>query len=381
MVNLRSTQENSVETPTVNRRRFGLKQLLLFILASILVHGLGLLMFALYQRSLPVTKEETESKPIEFVVVPEETEVEPPPETEKRAIENSVAEQDTEAEETVVEEQISDDIPPATTPSEESSPSPKIATPVAPPEPTPPAPEPEPVPPPEPTPPAPEPEPVPQPEPTPPAPEPEPVAQPEPTPPAPEPEPVPPPEPTSPEPEPVPPPEPEPPTPEPTTPEPEPVATRLPPEPQPEPPQTEPPPTQLEENSASSLLGGDYKKTLADGGADAFFSPEALSYKAVLSPQELELLKGFDLEGYQRRLYNKVKSNWQPSFSQKYTTWLTFNIEKNGQISQLQVVEGSGSAEFDRIAVEAVRNATPLEPLPSDFPLEHLEFRYQFYLY
>ena len=349
MVNLRSTEENSVETPTVKRRGFNLKQLLLFILASILVHGLGLLMFALYQRSLPVTEEETESKPIEFVVVPEETEVEPPPETEKRAIENSVAEQDTEAEETVVEEQISDDIPPATTPSEESSPSPKIATPEPTPEPTPPAPAPEPVAQPEPTPPAPEPEPVPQPEPTPPAPEPEPVAQPEPTPPAPE-------------------------------PEPDPVATRLPPEPKPESPQTTTPPTQPE-NSASSLLGGDYKKTLADGGADAFFSPEALSYKAVLSPQELELLKGFDLEGYQRRLYNKVKSNWQPSFSQKYTTWLTFNIEKNGQISQLQVVEGSGSAEFDRIAVEAVRNATPLEPLPSDFPLEYLEFRYQFYLY
>ena len=89
MVNLRSTEGNNVATPTVKRHGFGLKQLLLFILASILVHGLGLLMFALYQRSSPVTKEETESKPIEFVVVPEGTEVEPPPETEKQANENS----------------------------------------------------------------------------------------------------------------------------------------------------------------------------------------------------------------------------------------------------------------------------------------------------
>jgi len=129
------------------------------------------------------------------------------------------------------------------------------------------------------------------------------------------------------------------------------------------------------------LLGGDYQKNYEDNGASAFFSPEALEHEAVLDPQQLKAIKDFDLAGYQKRLYDRVKRNWKPSFRQKHTTWLTFNIEKNGQISQLQVVDGSGSTEFDQVALEAVRNAVPLEPLPHDFPLENLEFKYQFYLY
>ena len=351
--------------PTANRRSLSLKQLLLFLIISILVHGLGLFLFALDRRS-PITEEETESKPIDFVVVPEESEVEPPPETEKRATENSVVEPDTEPEETTKNDAAPMPVPaPEPTPEPVSEPEPVSATA-----------------------PAPEPEPAPETE-T----EPKAISEPEPTP-APQPEPAPAPEPqlearSKPE---------QPPNnsqspvltdrdpastpiPEPTSEPNSDVATNLPPQtiPEPEPPQTAAP-TNPSEGSASDLLGGNYKKTLADGG-DTFFSPEALEYNAVLSPQELELLKGFDLEGYQRRLYNKVKRNWQPSFSEKYTTFLTFNIKKNGQISQLQVVESSGSAEFDRIAVEAVKNATPFETLPSDFPLEHLKFKYQFYLY
>ena len=114
-------------------------------------------------------------------------------------------------------------------------------------------------------------------------------------------------------------------------------------------------PDASQDGGAASLLGGDYQKTYADSGAEAFFSPEALSYEAVLNPEQLKALKGFDLEAYQRGLYDRVKRNWQPSFREKYTTWLSFNIEKNGQISQLQVVESSGSPEFDRVALEAYR--------------------------
>ncbi len=305
MVNLKPAKHENQVIPRVNRRGFSLQKLFLFILASILVHGLGLILFAIYQPAKLATKEKTNHKPIDFVVIPEEPEVTP-------------------------SERVS-----TLKPSSEN---------IAPP------PEPKPI-------------------------EPKPVIEPSPpqteasSPPANNPPPV-----LSNSdaaPNPVPKPQP-------------PVATSQPstnePTPEPEPPQTTAALPKQPENSASSLLGGDYKKTLANSG-DAFFSPEALEYKAVLNPQELELLKDFDLEGYQRKLYNKVKSNWQPSFSEKYTTWLTFKVEKNGQISQLQVLESSGSAEFDRIAVAAVNDAAPLEPLPADFPLEHLEFNYQFYLY
>jgi periplasmic protein TonB len=317
MVNLKPAKQENRVIPKVNRRGFSLQKLLLFILASILVHGLGLILFTLYLPPKLATKEKTNNKPIDFVVIPEKPEVKPEPKVEE--------------------------IEPEVTPSDQSSTPKPSSENIAPP------PEPKPI-------------------------EPKPVIEPSPpqteasSPPANNPAPVlsnsdaasnPVPQPQSPV----------------ATSQPSTSATT-----QPEPPQATAALPKQPENSASSLLGGDYQKTLANSG-DAFFSPEALEYKAILNPQELELLKDFDLEGYQRKLYNKVKSNWQPSFSEKYTTWLTFKVKKNGQISQLQVLESSGSTEFDRIAVESVNNAAPLEPLPSDFPLEHLEFNYQFYLY
>lgn len=134
--------------------------------------------------------------------------------------------------------------------------------------------------------------------------------------------------------------------------------------------------------SAADLLGGDYQKTLANNGA-AFFSPEALSFESVLSPDQLQALKDFDLEAYQKKVYNKVKRNWHPNryTSEKYSTWLTFKIQANGQVTELKIVQGSGSEEFDRAALAAIQKAIPLDPLPADFPLESLPFKYQFYLY
>ena len=69
------------------------KTLLLFVLSSILVHGLLLIIFAKSRRSLPIVKPKTNQTPIDFVVVPpDETIKEPPPETKKIATDNSVAE-------------------------------------------------------------------------------------------------------------------------------------------------------------------------------------------------------------------------------------------------------------------------------------------------
>ena len=150
-----------------------------------------------------------------------------------------------------------------------------------------------------------------------------------------------------------------------------PVATRLPPEP-------EPPAG----GSASDLLGGNYQKTLADGG-DAFFSPEALSFQSVLNPEQITALKDFDLQGYGKKVQEQTRPHWRPDpySPEEYTTVLTFNILPNGQVTELQVSQSSGSAEFDRIALNAIKNATPFAPLPADFPLESLPFQFSFNLY
>ena len=425
MVNSQPAERKKSPVLTANRRSVSRQQLLLFVLVSIAIHALGLLIFAWKSRLLPVS-EEIENKPIEFVVVPEESEVEPPPESDKRASENSVAKETIESEKTTVEPAARNTAPtppPAPEPVAEPEPIPE-PEPVAQPEPEPiselePLPEslPELKPLPKLAPPEPEPEPVAQPEPEPeleplpeslpelkplpklappepePEPIPEPIAQPEPEPelePLPEslPElkPLPKLAPPEPEPEPIPEsiaqPEPEPePEPEPV-PRPDSVATNLPPKVVPDAPAPTTAPSLPPENSAASLLGGDYQRSLANGDGEAFFSPEALRHKSVLTPSQINAIRDVDLGPYFEEIKRRVRRNWNPNHRrEEYTTYLSFNIEKNGQITGLRVTQSSGSPEVDRETMDAVQNSAPFAPLPAGFPLDVLEVQFGFNIY
>ena len=319
MVDLKSAKQDNQQV-TVVRPGLNPQDLLWPILISVLIHGLGLLFFARYQNLQTVTPEKSDLKPIEFTVVPKESA------------------------ETITEDQSGDRAAP---------PEPTAVTP-----PTPPQPEPSP---------APTPQPIPQP-----TPEPIPAVKDQ----------------TpvlsgsdsasTPKSATIPPPQPKPLA---TPPKSDSVATSLPPKslPIPEPNQPNKPanPDGVS-TSAGDLLGGNFEKTLASGG-EAFFSPEALEYNSVLNPEQLAALKGIDLSEYLAEMEGKVKPNWNPAFRQdERTTVLTFNIEKSGQVTGLQVSQGSGSDEADREALEAVQNSVPFAPLPADFPLKALEITFSF---
>jgi protein TonB len=294
---------------------------LLLVLVSILIHGLGLFLFARLQRSISVEEKKADLKPIEFTVIPEESE------------------------KTISEDKTSDNQPPvrASQPAPAES---KIVPPPTPPQPTP----------------APTPASTPAPEPT--------VKKQTPvlsgsdnasvpesaT--------------TTPEPK-----------PSATSSESDSVATSLPsakPVPESEIQPNKPANPDNLSTSANDLLGGDYEKTIASGG-DAFFSPEALKYKSVLNPEQLKALKGIDLSQYLAGMEGKVKPNWNPSFRQdERTTVLTFNIEKDGQVTGLKISQSSGADEADREALEAVQKSAPFAPLPANFPLENLEITFSF---
>ena len=316
----------ALDVSYVKYRGFRWQHLLLFVLGSAIVHGLIFLVLSKYQASQPIEEKE-ENEPIEFVVVPpEEKSEEPPPDTNNRSTENSVAPSNDQPKQTPSTEEIGEDI---------------VASPA--PAPTP----------------APTPAPAPKPTPSPPKPKPETTAEaklaPEPSPQA------------KPEPKPTPEPAPEP------APEPEPVATRLPPKPE---------PPVSDGGSAADLLGGDYKKTLADGGSDAFFSPEALTHETVLNPGQIDALRDIDLSAYFAEIRRRVKRNWNPSYSsEEQSTFLTFKIQKNGQITDLKVARSSGSSKLDNESLAAVQNSAPFDSLPPNFPLEALEIEFSFNIY
>ena len=359
MVDLKPTKPKNQKS-TVVRRGLNYKQLLLLILVSILIHALGLFLYVRYKPAQPTVADRDSLKPIDFTVIPEEE--------AETTVENEAEDSPTPAPAPAPEPTLAPAPAPAPEPEAaipEPAPEPEAAIPAPAPAPAP-APEPEP-----------NPAPAPASEPTP-APAPAPAPEPE----AAIPEPAPAPEPEAPAPEPAPAPAPEP-TPPLSPPESDSVATNLPPESPPiSPPEPTPAPQPTNPDdvstSASDLLGGEYEKTLASGG-DAFFSPEALEYNSVLNPEQLKALKGIDLSQYLAALEAKVKPNWNPAFRQEdRTTVLNFNIEKNGQVTGLTVVRGSGSQEADRESLEAIRKSAPFAPLPPDFPLDSLEITFSF---
>jgi TonB family protein len=75
---------------------------------------------------------------------------------------------------------------------------------------------------------------------------------------------------------------------------------------------------------------------------------------------------------YVAAVRNRISSNWLPStVSPNILTAprviLTFDIERDGNISNAQIIQSSRIAEVDRSALRAVLASNPLGPLPADY--------------
>ncbi|VEP18185.1 TonB family protein [Hyella patelloides LEGE 07179] len=424
----------------------------LFVLASVLIHGLGLLLLIGSQRS-PITKrQEVESTPIDFVIVPpEESPAEPPPDTERRAVNNSVAKGNIEPEspsaanELNSEQEVAPSEPnPVTPPEIPTAPS----TAVAPQTPTPPQVEPapqskpqqveqsQPVTPPPSLPKAPKianTSPAEEVKPTTPLPaKPEPIEQSQPlveqSPPSPqkEPKPAPPviskPQSTEktpllsesnsdsiPSPQPAPKPEETPSnetetaTPQPKIP---PVATNssnLPTQQKPietdssptetpsipentSVPETTPNPSSEQKtpvgSGSASLLTGTNSRSLSQDSEDFFFNSSENASQQALNPSGVDAQQDLDLGPYFAEVRRRVRRNWQPSSpGDNRQTILAFSIQRNGQITGLQIRQSSGSPKVDRESLEAVQKAGPFAALPANFPNEQLDVEFNFNIY
>ena len=419
--------------------------LLLFLLSSVLVHGLLLLIFAKSRRSLPITKPKTNQNPIDFVVVPPEEKIkEPPPETTKIATDNSVAKGKVKPDLPVASNKVGEKPTAVKAPAQSQA----IKTPNA----TKPSPAVKPI-----TPKASlKPEPKPQPKQiTPPQPQenkppikPE-VVKTEPKPQIPQkteaikPLPI--------KPEPV---KPEPaiakapkkalpldknhpllskpqtkkqalvpeqtiakPNPNPTIAKapknPTPTISKQPKKPaptqpdanalaattrttQPQIPKTIPQPAKVipqpqkapapDANSgAASLLGGNLSKNSATDQGSTFFSAQANASQTALNfNNQSNARRDPNLGPYFAEVRRRVKRNWKPSRpNDTKQTVLTFSIQSNGQISGLKVTQSSGSEQIDRESLAAVQNAAPFAALPTElgYPQLNVEFNFNLYIY
>jgi len=91
-------------------------------------------------------------------------------------------------------------------------------------------------------------------------------------------------------------------------------------------------------------------------------------------------LSNFPFTYYLQIIRDRVSAHWftsliDPGVSGYFHTTVRFKIFKNGQISNLDVVEQSGIRSFDLSALRAIRSSAPFPPLPKEYKDEYLLIR------
>ncbi len=88
-------------------------------------------------------------------------------------------------------------------------------------------------------------------------------------------------------------------------------------------------------------------------------------------------LANFPYTYYLNIITERVSANWftslvDPGVSGSYQTVIYFRIQKNGQITNLEIEQSSGLTPLDLSALRAVRASAPFPPLPREYQEEYL---------
>jgi TonB family protein len=91
--------------------------------------------------------------------------------------------------------------------------------------------------------------------------------------------------------------------------------------------------------------------------------------------------KGADFGPWLRRFVAQVKSNWfipSAAMMLKGHVVITFNVHRNGALTDIEVKAPSGIDAFDRAAVNALLSSNPTQPLPPEYPSDSAFFTVTF---
>lgn len=91
-------------------------------------------------------------------------------------------------------------------------------------------------------------------------------------------------------------------------------------------------------------------------------------------------IPNFPFAYYLNILKFRIQENWRPppGRRQRETAVVKFVISRQGKISNIVLVKGSGKHHFDQAAQRAVHYADPLPPLPPDFLEDFLTVHIEF---
>jgi TonB family protein len=94
--------------------------------------------------------------------------------------------------------------------------------------------------------------------------------------------------------------------------------------------------------------------------------------------------KGVEFGPWIRRFVAQVKRNWEPliplaAMSMKGHVVVTFNVHKDGRITDLTVIGPSSIQAFNTAAYGALASSNPTAPLPPEYPSEAAFFTVTFF--
>jgi TonB family protein len=91
--------------------------------------------------------------------------------------------------------------------------------------------------------------------------------------------------------------------------------------------------------------------------------------------------KGVDFGPWLRRFVAQVKRNWfipQAAMIMKGHVVITFNIHRDGTITDIEVKQPSHIESFNQAAVNALISSSPTQPLPAEYPSDSAFFTVTF---
>lgn len=107
-----------------------------------------------------------------------------------------------------------------------------------------------------------------------------------------------------------------------------------------------------------------------------FLSDGTMNLVEIHTPQGIESTNNFplaksnsDLGAYTADLQRRIKRAWFPpkGYESKRMTFV-FEVDRQGQVSNLKIKESSGMVATDEAARAAITNASPFRPLPDGAP-------------
>lgn len=107
-------------------------------------------------------------------------------------------------------------------------------------------------------------------------------------------------------------------------------------------------------------------------------------YTAEAGPLSFET-QWYDWGEYAQSMVSRIRVNWYSIMPEliktgvKGVVTIRFTIERNGSITDIEILNSSGIPPFDFAAKHALELASPLKPLPADFPKKSERVTAMFY--